>query len=64
MQPVRTPEQIARIFGCTIDQAKAQLQANAKQLATMATKAGNGKYRGYTANQLTAHAHSFSNATK
>lgn len=53
-----TREQIAKIFGCTPQQVKAQFSANAEQLYAMATKASatGKKVNGYTAAQLTGHA--------
>jgi hypothetical protein len=53
-----TPEQIAARFGCTVEQARAQLQRNADQLARMAAKANKtGKnVNGFTAAQLTERA--------
>ena len=47
-----TPESMAKIFGCTVEQLKAHLVKNAMQLDAMAQKAKlskNGKYRGQTA---------------
>lgn len=61
-----TPSQIAAIFGCTEDQARAQLEANAKQLREMEGRAAatGRKYRGYTADQLAKQAAAFEAAAK
>ena len=44
-----TTVQIAKIFGCTEAQVRAQFSKNAKQLRGMEGRAKGGKYRGYTA---------------
>jgi hypothetical protein len=57
-----TPEHIAKVFKCTVDQARAQLLANAKDMRNMAEKAKlskDGKYRGYTLAQLETYASDF-----
>lgn len=48
------PENIARTFGCTVEQAKAGLARNAEGFREMAEKAEKSgkKYRGYTATEL------------
>ncbi len=53
---MKTPEQIAKIFGCTVEQARAQMAANAKQLRALESRAitTSRKVRGYTSSQLTA----------
>ena len=63
-QPVKTPAEIAARFGCTVEQAREQLLANAKQMAAMAAKAraAGKKLRGYTAEQLEANAAAFTAA--
>lgn len=43
-----SPEQIARVFGCSPAQVRAQFAKNARQLRGMAAKAGTGKHRGKT----------------
>lgn len=56
----KTPEQVAKMFGCTVEQARAQIAANAKQMREMASKAEkSGKFRGYTASQLMERAAAF-----
>ncbi len=49
---------IARLFGCTPEQVRAQFAANSKQLSAMADKAQRTtrKVNGYTAQQLRAMA--------
>lgn len=50
-----TPEQMAKIFGCTVEQLKGQMVKNAMQMDAMAQKAKlskTGKYRGFTAEYL------------
>jgi hypothetical protein len=61
-----TAEHIAKFFGCTIEQAKAQFAANALQLAAMQKKAifTGKKVNGYTANQLKNHAESMAKKAK
>jgi transposase len=49
-------EQVAKIFGCTVEQAKAQYKANAEQLRKMQSKANGKKVNGYTAKQLSTMA--------
>lgn len=53
-----TTHQIAKIFGCTEDQVRAQFLANANQLAKMRAKAvkTGKKVNGYTAAELRCHA--------
>lgn len=49
-----TVEQIAAIFGCTVEQARAQLLKNAQGLrdsATIARTKATGRYRGMTADE-------------
>lgn len=51
MKPAKTPEQIAQMFGCTVEQARAQTVATIKMLRTKAEKARankNGMLRGLT----------------
>lgn len=56
----KTPEQIAKMFGCTVEQARAQIAANAKQMREMALRAQkSGKFRGYTEIQLMERAAAF-----
>jgi hypothetical protein len=43
-----SPEQIARVFGCSPAQVRLQFAKNARQLREMAAKAGTGKHRGKT----------------
>lgn len=49
---------VARIFGCTEEQARAAYARNATQLATMRDKAirTRRKVNGYTAEELARHA--------
>lgn len=56
-----TPEQIAKMFGCTTAQVGKQFAANAAQLQAMAKKAKQTgrKVNGYTAAELAAHAARF-----
>ena len=51
---MKTASEIARIMGCTVQQARAQLARNAAQLDAMASKAkATGKnVNGYTYEQL------------
>ena len=62
--PVKTPAQVAAQFGCTVEQAREQLVANAKQMASMAEKAvaAGGKFRGFTADYLQERAAAFASA--
>lgn len=62
--PVQTPKQIARQFGCTEQQARDQLLANAKQMDSMAQRAEdtNRKYCGYTAEYLRSRAQEYRDA--
>jgi len=51
-----------KLFGCTIEQAKAQFKANAKQLRESEAKArmsANGKFRGCTADKWAMDAAKF-----
>ena len=51
MHPAKTPEQIAKIFGCTVEQARAQIKYTAKHLRKDEQKARaskTGKVRGLT----------------
>lgn len=60
MNAVKTPAQIAAMFGCSIEQARAQIVANAGQMRAMAAKAEKtGKFRGYTADKLLERAAAF-----
>lgn len=54
MNTVKTPAQIARMYGCTEQQAAALLKKNADVLQAMANKAAQkrGKYNGYTQVEL------------
>jgi hypothetical protein len=56
-----SPRLVAKLFGCTEAQARAQYAANAEQLASLATKAERSgkKVNGYTAEQLRLHANAF-----
>lgn len=52
MNAAKTPEQIAKMFGCTAEQARAQIASNLRQLESDAIKARaskSGKVRGLTA---------------
>lgn len=52
----------SRIFGCTVEQAKAQYLKNAAQLRAMAAhpkRANGGKLHGYTSADLLAKAAEF-----
>ena len=51
---MKTASEIARTMGCTLNQARAQLARNAKQLDAMAAKAKatGKKVNGYTYEQL------------
>lgn len=64
MNPKKTPEQIAAAFGCTPEQARTQMLANAAQLEQMAAKAAAGRCRGFTQQQLTNHATEIRKAAK
>ena len=62
MHPAKTPEQIAKAFGCTVEQARAQMRSNAQQLRrdeqkVRASKAG--KLRGLTAEWFADRAAAF-----
>jgi hypothetical protein len=54
-------QRAARIFGCSVEQAKALYRKNAEQLAQMAEKAEDtgGRYNGYTAAELREKAKAF-----
>lgn len=60
-QPPRPVSQIARIFGCTIEQARAQYIANAEQMETLAARSRETgrKVRGFTADCLAERAAAF-----
>jgi hypothetical protein len=65
MTTFKTPKQVAAIFGCTQEQAAAQMQRNAKDLRAMAVKAAaKGKHNGYTQAQLVAGAMGYEKAAK
>lgn len=64
MQQVKTPQQIAAIFGCTPEQARAHLAKNAADLRASSGKAGNGKLRGFTAKQYADRASDFEQAAR
>lgn len=49
---MKTPQQVAAIFGCTPAQAAAQFRANAQQLGGMAARATNKTVGGFTRAQL------------
>ena len=52
MSPAKTPAQVAKLFGCTEAQARAQIEHTAKQCRADEAKAKaskNGKLRGMTA---------------
>lgn len=62
MVTVQSIATIARVFGCSEDQARAQLRANANTFRKMAEKAAgnkNGKHKGYTQTQLEGYATAF-----
>lgn len=63
-QPVKTPAQVAALFGCTIEQARAQMTANAAGLRKMEAKARatGKKHSGFTADQLAERAGAFERA--
>jgi hypothetical protein len=49
--PYKTPAEVARIFGCTVAQARGQLERNRAQLLGMLShmrQRGLATYRGYT----------------
>lgn len=49
----RTPQEIAKLFGCTPEQVRSGYARNAAQLAQMAIRAQRtGTYRGFTAARL------------
>lgn len=51
MYPAKTPAQVAKMFGCTEAQARAQIEHNAKQLRADEARAKaskTGKVRGLT----------------
>jgi hypothetical protein len=51
MNSAKTPEQVAKLFGCTVEQARAQIERNAKQMRADEIKARaskTGKVRGLT----------------
>lgn len=66
MQAVKTPAQIAAAFGCTIEQARAQLRVNAQGLRKLEAKAraSGGKYRGWTTEQYAERAAAFEAAAQ
>ncbi len=45
-------EQIARIFGCSVAQVRAQFRTNARRLGRMAEQARGGMVAGFTREQL------------
>lgn len=52
MNKAKTPAEIAKMFGCTVDQARVQIKKNAEALRSSAMKAAaskSGKLRGLTA---------------
>jgi len=53
-----TAKQVAAVFGCTEEQARAQFMRNAEQMTKMAEKARvtGKKVNGYTEKQLNQHA--------
>ncbi len=54
-RPFKTPAELAKIFGCTPAQARAQLEKNRAQLLEMLAhmrQKGLAKYRNYTDGQL------------
>jgi len=60
MTNVKNAQQVAAIFGCTIQQAKTQMLNNALQLRKLAKQASaTKKVRGYTRKQLVAKAAAF-----
>lgn len=54
MKPVKTPAQIAAVYGCTVEQAATLLRKNADVLRGMAERAERTgkKVNGYTAQEL------------
>jgi hypothetical protein len=61
----KTPAQIAKIFGCTIEQARQQIEANAKDLRTSQKEAeSKGSYRGFSADWYASRAESFESALR
>ncbi len=62
-----TPIQVSRIFGCSVDQAAAHIEKNAKALkdcAQKAKQANNGKHRGISANWYEQKAANYEQALK
>jgi hypothetical protein len=59
MTTQKTAQQVAEIFGCTVEQAKDQFKANAQQMRKMAAKAIGKKVNGFTHEQLIAKALAF-----
>jgi ABC-type enterochelin transport system substrate-binding protein len=59
-------EQIAKIFGCTVEQAKAQYKANGEQLRKMESKAKatGKKVNGYAQERLAAYAKQMEECSK
>lgn len=58
---------VAKLFGCTEEQARAQYAKNAAQLGQMhgkALAAKTGKHRGFTAAQLAASAGKYASLAK
>ena len=55
---MNTPAQVAKVFGCTVEQARAQMKANAAQLRALRIRAESTgrKVNGYTAAQLAERA--------
>jgi hypothetical protein len=59
---IKTPSQVAAVFGCTVDQAREQLLVTAAQLRKLADDEKRAKSRGYTRDELLAKAEQFENA--
>lgn len=61
---MNSPEHIAKVFGCSVEQAKAQLARNAQQLEAIADKARQtGRpVNHYTEKELREHAANFRTA--
>lgn len=62
MDNAKTPADVAKMFGCTEEQALAQIDRNAKDLRASAEKArasNTGKYRGLTTVQYEERAQAF-----
>jgi hypothetical protein len=60
---IKTPAQVAALFGCSVDQARSHMLENAAQLRKLATGTrDNLKARGYTRDELLIKAEQFETA--